>query len=912
MKKALLTFFVVSSLVSTAQTGFNFSCTRDTMIPCTIPCVTLQARIPDLFGLSNSYSLNPISGAPNGCYNEPVRPDLPGNPTNLTIDDNYSSVIPIGFNFPFYGVTYPSLVVSTNGYLSFDISLAGQFSHYTVTNDLPSSAYDRALIMGPYHDLDPSTRSTPPPEMKIKYETLGTAPQRRWVLTFYHVPLYSTTATTCGVLNQNTHQIVLYESTGIIEVYVTNKQICNAWQGGKAILGIQDYTRLKAVVPPNRNASDPPWGSIGMNESWRFVPNGGPSLFKRVELYDLANTLVSTGTTSPGTNGILNVDFPNVCPTTSPATYIVKSVYQKIDDAAVEIFGTDTVTITRDSNLPVTASTVDPVCNTGTGSITVTDPVGAVYEYSIDGINWQFSPTFNNLPPATYTVRSRISGSFCGGNTNITLTAPPPIPITATVANALCNASSTGTITVTDPVGVDYEYSINGGTSWQSSPIFNNLPAGNYTITINQISISCKSAKPYSITEPPVLSASAVQTSQASCANNDGSITVTANGGTPVYEYSVDNGTTWQSSNILTGLPIGIYSNIKVRDAKGCISAANAATVILNDTMNLDLGADSTICVGSSITLIPQTNALTDNFKWTPAAPLNYDTVRTPIATPTDTTKFYLTAKWGVCMRKDSVTINVLHKPLPYAGKDTTICFKTGATLYGSASNLSGGINYIWTPAATLATPNMAVTSALPDTTTTYYLTVTDNYGCNFSVTDSVLVTMNPKLAVFAGNDTNAILNRPHQLMATGGVDYVWSPVSPLNNPFIANPLATLNKDTYFTVLVTDNIGCQASDTVFIKVYEGPYYYLPNAFTPNGDGFNDVFRPIPVGIRSTDYFRVFNRFGQVMYETRQWMQGWDGNIKGKPAATGTYVWVIKGIDTNGSVVEMKGTVILIR
>jgi gliding motility-associated-like protein len=911
MKKILLPAFILLTNITNAQNGFNFSCTRDTLIPCTVPCITLQARIPDLFGNTSSYSLNPVSGSPNGCYTAPVPPDLPGTPTNLTTDDVYSSVIPLGFSFPFYGVNYSSLVASTNGYVSFDISLTGAFSHYTVTNDLPSASYDRAVIMGPYHDLDPSTRSSPPPEMRIKYETLGTTPYRRWVFSFYHVPLFSSTAATCGVLNQNTQQIVLYESTGIIEIFVANKQICNVWQSGKAILGIQNFARNQGLMAPNRAASSPPWGTIGMNESWRFVPNAGTSLFKRVELYDLANNLISTGTTTPGGNNTFNVDFPNVCPTLSTTTYIVKSVYEKIDDATVEIFGTDTVTVTRDASLPVSASIVEPTCNTGNGTITVTDPVGPIYDYSVDGINWQTSPVFN-LPANTYTVRARINGSFCGGNTTVTLTAPPPIPITATVTAAACKNTSTGTIMVTSPVGTDIEYSINGGTTWQTSNSFNNLSAGSYTITINQISISCRSSQMFNVTEPTLLTASAVPASQASCANNDGSIDITPAGGTPTYEYSANGGTTWQPSNILTGLPVGTYSNIRVRDMNGCIANVAAQTVTLNDTMRLELGADSTICFGSSITLIPQTNTLTDNFKWSPKLTLNYDTVRTPIATPNDTTKYYLTAKWGLCTRKDSVIVNILHKPVAYAGADTTICYKTNATLYGSARNLSGSVNFAWSPPDSLSNPNAAVTGVRMDTTRQFTLTVTDNYGCNFSVTDSVTIFMNPKLAVFAGNDTNAIIYRPHQLMASGGVNYVWSPTGPLNNPFISNPLAVLSNDTYFTVQVTDAIGCTASDDVFIKVYEGPTYYLPTAFTPNGDGLNDIFFPTPVGMKSTDYFRVFDRYGKTMYETRQWMQGWDGTLKGKPATAGAYVWAIKGIDKNGAVVEMKGTVVLIR
>ena len=234
--------------------------------------------------------------------------------------------------------------------------------------------------------------------------------------------------------------------------------------------------------------------------------------------------------------------------------------------------------------------------------------------------------------------------------------------------------------------------------------------------------------------------------------------------------------------------------------------------------------------------------------------------------------------------------------------------------MFGSASNLSGTVNYAWSPPDSLNTPNAATTIVRIDTTRQFTLTVTDNYGCNFSVTDSVMVFMQPMLVVFAGNDTNAILGRPHQMLATGknATDFIWTPAGPLNNAFIANPSAILYNDTYFHVLVTDAIGCTDDDDIFIKVYEGPTYYLPNAFSPNADGLNDIFVPIPVGIKSTDYFRVFNRFGAMMFETRQWMQGWDGTLKGKPAAAGTYVWMIKGIDKNGSLIEMKGTVILLR
>ena len=140
----------------------------------------------------------------------------------------------------------------------------------------------------------------------------------------------------------------------------------------------------------------------------------------------------------------------------------------------------------------------------------------------------------------------------------------------------------------------------------------------------------------------------------------------------------------------------------------------------------------------------------------------------------------------------------------------------------------------------------------------------------------------------------------------------MWSPSAPLNLATAQNPLATLDHDQLFVLKVTDIAGCIGYDTVFIQVYQGPNYYVPNAFSPNNDGINDIFRAIPVGIAQTEYFRVFNRYGQLIFETNQWLKGWDGRFKGKTQPIGVYVWVVKGIDKNGRIVEMKGTVMIVK
>lgn len=834
MRKFLLLCFFLASFTASelsAQSCFNVAAGNDTLISCLQSCLDLKARIPDI-KTSETYQVTSIPYTPYAYI-------TPGGTTDPLVDadDHFSDSFFLPFPFCFFGNTYNKLVVGSNGVLTFDVLTNAQTEESYVINagdTLPFAGgvpnnigvfyAPRASIFLAYYDMNPLT-SPPPPDHKIEWRVEGTAPCRRFVVSFYQIGNYDV-GNCPNATNLCTMQAVLYEGTGIIDVFYENKPACTAYQGGLSIAGIQNWNQTEAVCPPGKNCTV--W--TARNEGYRYVPNGNTSLLSRVELYK-NGTLISTGTTTSLGNGELEALFTNVCQAEDSMSYVVRAFYKQCDNPAVETEGSDTIIVYKTLN-----------------------------------------------------------------------------PLATTINNVLCNGGN-GTVTVNSPTAANIEYSINAGATWQTSPVFT-VPAGTYTILARIIGAVCGGSTTVTVTEPPVLTSSAVA-STVSCANNDGTITITASGGTPAFQYSIDNGVNYQAGNVFNNLPVGNYNNIKVKDVNGCISNTNAI-LTLNDTMRLELGIDSTICFGSKITLLPQTNLQTDTFKWTPAAGLDYDTAKNPIASPNDTTKYYLLAKWGICQRTDSITINVKHKPIADAGRDTTICYKTNALLVGNATNLSGTVNYSWSPPDSLNTPNAASTIARIDTTRMFTLTVTDNYGCNFSVSDSMWVTMMPPLVVFAGNDTNAIKGRPHQLQASGGTNYVWSPAGPLNNPFIANPLATLYNDTYFTVTVTDAIGCTDDDDVFIKVYEGPNYYVPNAFSPNGDGLNDIFRPIPVGIQSTTYFRVFDRFGNLMFETNKWMEGWDGTYKGKKASSGTYVWMIKGIDKNGRVVEMQGTVVLVQ
>ena len=106
--------------------------------------------------------------------------------------------------------------------------------------------------------------------------------------------------------------------------------------------------------------------------------------------------------------------------------------------------------------------------------------------------------------------------------------------------------------------------------------------------------------------------------------------------------------------------------------------------------------------------------------------------------------------------------------------------------------------------------------------------------------------------------------------------------------------------------------GCLGEDDIRVRFMSGPNIYVPNAFTPNGDGVNDVFRPLPVGITKLELFRVFNRWGEEVFRTNEYMKGWDGKTRGRVADAGTYVWIVQGTNTAGEQMEKRGTVTLIR
>jgi gliding motility-associated-like protein len=275
-------------------------------------------------------------------------------------------------------------------------------------------------------------------------------------------------------------------------------------------------------------------------------------------------------------------------------------------------------------------------------------------------------------------------------------------------------------------------------------------------------------------------------------------------------------------------------------------------------------------------------------------------------------TVYNVTAHIGKCSASDNITVRTVPYPDVRTINDSSICYGERIQLFAE-----GGVFYRWSPALSVSNYNVPDPFVSPPVTTTYTVGVTDTVGCPKPSFKDVVITVIPPVPAFAGNDTAVVLGQPLQLQATGAEIYKWSPGSYLNSADIADPVATfiseVNDGITYSVKVSTREGCFAYDTVNIKVFRtAPDIFVADAFTPNNDGLNDVFRAIPVGIKQFDYIKIFNRWGQLMFTSNTSEKGWDGTFKGKEQASDTFVWMARGTDYLGRVIEKKGTLLLIR
>lgn len=391
--------------------------------------------------------------------------------------------------------------------------------------------------------------------------------------------------------------------------------------------------------------------------------------------------------------------------------------------------------------------------------------------------------------------------------------------------------------------------------------------------------------------------------------------------------FSADSVTvvSWSFSNgyNTTGLLVNnIYVNAGIYTATlvtgtlyGCQDTARK-TITINPSPNIIASSDITICKGQST----QLNVTgTTSYNWSPLnGTLSCTTCTNPIANPLTTTQYVVmgTNSFG-CTAFDTVVVTVAQPIDITASANDTICIGQSAQL-----NVTGATTYIWSPAATLSSATTATPVATPTLTTQYRVIGFDSYNC-FQDTAYVVVAVGQYPTVNLGADKILPTGTPLPLttVVTNGpiTKWLWGPsAATLSCTTCPLPTATIKREVCYTVEATNLYKCTARDTMCVKVFcEGTQVFIPNAFTPDGDGVNDVLMVRAQGIRTVKNFRIFNRWGQVVFERNNFAPndvaaGWDGTVVGKPASPDVYVYTCEVVCENDISYTYKGNVSIVK
>ncbi len=319
-----------------------------------------------------------------------------------------------------------------------------------------------------------------------------------------------------------------------------------------------------------------------------------------------------------------------------------------------------------------------------------------------------------------------------------------------------------------------------------------------------------------------------------------------------------------------------------------------------------DAGGDIDLCIGSEATL-NGSGGLT--YQWEPTTSLDNPLLPNPTTnTVVDITYTLVVTDASGC--SDTAEAVVTIRPLPVASVtpvEAFICPGEELPLLAE-----GGVAYSWSPPDGLDNASIA-NPVLTGTITSFYtVEVLDIYGCASEAYISVRVDVFP--SVEAGEQVIIDLGQSVQLDGSATNNYIWSPESTLDNPGILNPFATPDISTWYVLSATSDAGCVTRDSVLIIVIEPPTVIIPNAFTPNGDGLHDLLRPVV----TRDYegtevdFRVFNRWGETVFQSNDLHQGWDGTFQGVHQEIGSYVYIFVGTDRQGETFTLTGNVTLLR
>ncbi len=487
----------------------------------------------------------------------------------------------------------------------------------------------------------------------------------------------------------------------------------------------------------------------------------------------------------------------------------------------------------------------------------------------------------------------------------------------------ICDA---GTVQFTDSsygpdIITNYEWNFGDGTTsnLQNPLHLYNTPGTYYPKLKVTIQTGCIDSV---ISMIPVKVAESPQGLITQSANGCVPVSVTFNGSLAVADTSALN---WQwdfgngNSSVLKNPPAEVYNvagnyqvKLFVTNSSGCkdtvLSQVDAYAIPV-----VSAGVDTLICQGRGITLNAAGAA---NYSWSPPNGLSCSNCANPIATPDSITNYIVsgTTIHG-CSNTDSVIVKVKYPFNFTASIGDTLC--DGNSLKLSAS---GAYSYSWSPPAGLNSTTIANPTATPHTTTTYSVTGTDDRNC-FSYTKLIPVVVYPIPTVETANDQTINVGKTIDLIPTISADVtsvIWSPTGSIFRNDYPSVTVKPRETTTYLVEVSNPGGCNARANITIHVLcNGANVFIPNTFSPNGDGANDIFYPRGSGLFSIKHAKIFNRWGELVYERNDFKAndasaGWDGTYKGQKLNPDVYVYIIEILCDNNTTLPYKGNITLLK
>jgi gliding motility-associated-like protein len=603
--------------------------------------------------------------------------------------------------------------------------------------------------------------------------------------------------------------------------------------------------------------------------------------------------------------------------TASTYTVIQAGTYTAdvINNGGCKAPATNAATITQGSapsgSINPSSATICPAQD-----VTLTVSGGTSYQWFLNGnaITGATASTYAATSPGTYSVT--IFSGTCSGpaSNNAVVSAATPISFGVNTVQPTCSQPQ-GIITINNPSGGSggYSYSINNGAAFQPGNMFTNLPAGNYLLIVKDAS-DCRSTVQTVVISPPssTLQASVTAT-DITCTQPTGSVTVSASGGTTPYQYSLDGGPV-QATNSFANITAGSH-RVLIKDAAGCTIEQNFTIQTINSTLSATATTTNPMCgqqTGSvQITATGGTPGYTyslDNGAYQASNSFANLATGTHLVKVKDQPGCITQVNFQIDQTGTLPTLIITNPP--------SICVGTAANLQhpsittGSETALT--LTYWNDSSATspLANPG-AVTAGK------YFIKATNLAGCFTIMPVTVNVATTAAGSISITGSATPCRGQVATLKASNGLSYQWY----WNNISIPGAISNtylVTDDGTYSVLIDDG-SCRAfaSNSVQVKFKDcptlpEPAVFVPTAFSPNKNNANDVLRPILHKIRELRYFRVYNRWGQLVFQTSEPGKGWDGVLNGKPQPTETFSWMFECIDVNGNTIKKSGRSILIR